>query len=97
MKAWVHEIGNSCYMQNKLFGTEFGTKISFYRYTLPHPEVINYINSNMLFWACSVTTSEGYRVSQALRENGYPFLAVIVLHDGRMTVVGRYVKMCSVI
>jgi len=61
----------------------------FYRHTLPHPEVINYINSNMLFWACSVTTSEGYRVSQALRENGYPFLAVIVLHDGRMTVVGR--------
>jgi FAS-associated factor 2 len=61
----------------------------FYRYTLPHPEVISYINSNMLFWACSVTTSEGYRVSQALRENGYPFLAVIVLHDGRMSVVGR--------
>lgn len=62
---------------------------NFCRLTLPDPEVINYINTNMLFWACSVTTSEGYRVSQALRENGYPFLAVIVLHDGRMTVVGR--------
>lgn len=62
---------------------------NFCRYTLPHPDVISYINSNMLFWACSVTTSEGYRVSQALRENGYPFLAAIVLHDGRMTVVGR--------
>lgn len=61
----------------------------FCRHTLPHREVISYVNSNMLFWACSVTTSEGYRVSQALRENGYPFLAVIVLHDGRMTVVGR--------
>ncbi|XP_066992860.2 FAS-associated factor 2 isoform X2 [Anabrus simplex] len=62
---------------------------NFCRYTLPCPDVISYVNSNMLFWACSVTSSEGYRVSQALRENGYPFLAVIVLHDGRMTVVGR--------
>ncbi|KAJ9584534.1 hypothetical protein L9F63_021144 [Diploptera punctata] len=62
---------------------------NFCRFTLPDPEVISYINTNMLFWACSVTTSEGYRVSQALRENGYPFLAVIVLHDSRMTVVGR--------
>ncbi|GLG96814.1 hypothetical protein R5R35_004929 [Gryllus longicercus] len=62
---------------------------NFCRYTLPCADVIDYINSNMLFWACSVTTSEGYRVSQALRENGYPFLAIIVLHDNRMTVVGR--------
>lgn len=28
-------------------------------------------------------------VSQALRENTYPFLAVIMLKDRRMTVVGR--------
>lgn len=28
-------------------------------------------------------------VSQALRENTYPFLAVIVLRDNRMTVVAR--------
>nr|CAD7426099.1 unnamed protein product [Timema monikensis] len=61
----------------------------FCRFTLPSPEVIAYINANMLFWACSVTSSEGYRVSQALRENGYPFLALIVLRENRMTVVGR--------
>lgn len=28
-------------------------------------------------------------MSQALRENAYPFLALIVLRDNRMTVVGR--------
>ena len=28
-------------------------------------------------------------VSQALRENTYPFLALIVLRDNRMTVVAR--------
>ncbi|KAG8128446.1 hypothetical protein E2320_015296 [Naja naja] len=43
----------------------------------------------MLFWACSTNKPEGYRVSQALRENTYPFLAVIMLKDRRMTVVGR--------
>lgn len=62
---------------------------NFCRLTLTNSDVINYINTNMLFWGCSVTTSEGYRVSQALRENCYPFLAVIALHDNRMTVVGR--------
>lgn len=61
----------------------------YFRETLSHSEVVTYVNSNMIFWACSITTSEGYRVSQALRENGYPFLALIVLHDSRMTVVGR--------
>ena len=42
-------------------------------------------------WACSVDSVEGYRVSQALRENTYPFLAVIVQREFRMTVVGRQV------
>jgi FAS-associated factor 2 len=43
----------------------------------------------MLFWACSIDKPEGYRVSQALRENSYPFLALIVLRFNRMTVVSR--------
>ena len=45
--------------------------------------------SNIIFWGCSVTRPEGYRVSQALRENTYPFLAMIVLRQNRMVVVGR--------
>ncbi|GAB6018656.1 FAS-associated factor 2 [Chamberlinius hualienensis] len=57
--------------------------------TLANPDVITYINQNMLFWTCSVSTAEGFRVSQALRENTYPFLAVVVLRENRMTVVAR--------
>lgn len=61
----------------------------FCRSTLSNKEVIEFINTNMLFWACSITYPEGYRVSQALRENTYPFLAMIVLRENRMTVVAR--------
>lgn len=62
---------------------------NFCRTTLAAPEVVNYINTNMLFWACSVSSGEGYRVSQALHESTHPFLAVIVLKDSKMTIVGR--------
>lgn len=48
-----------------------------------------YVNGNMLFWAANVKSTEGYRVSRALREATYPFLALICLRDNRMTVVGR--------
>ncbi|XP_071523686.1 FAS-associated factor 2 isoform X2 [Panulirus ornatus] len=61
----------------------------FCRTTLSDPSLVEYVNNSMVFWGCSVTTAEGYRVSQALRENSYPFLALIVLRDSRMTVVGR--------
>ncbi|KAG8193802.1 hypothetical protein JTE90_029536 [Oedothorax gibbosus] len=61
----------------------------FCRNVLCNPEVVHFVNSSFLFWACSVNSPEGYRVSQALRENTYPFLAVIVLRDNRMTVVAR--------
>lgn len=61
----------------------------FCRQTLCNPEVIEFINSNCLMWACSVDSLEGYRVSQALRENTYPFLALVVQREFRMTVVGR--------
>lgn len=63
----------------------------FCRQTLCNPEVIGFINSNCLMWACSVNSLEGYRVSQALRENTYPFLALVVQREFRMTVVGRQV------
>ena len=35
-------------------------------------------------------SGEGYRVSQALRESTYPFLAVVVLRQNRMMIVGRF-------
>lgn len=61
----------------------------FCRETLSNPELVEFINSNCLMWACNVDSLEGYRVSQILRENTYPFLAVVVQRDFRMTVVGR--------
>jgi FAS-associated factor 2 len=50
---------------------------------------VNFLNTNMLLWACNTSSPEGYRVSQALREHAYPFLAVIVLRDNKMSVVAR--------
>ena len=43
----------------------------------------------MLMWACATASGEGYAVSQTLRASGFPFLAVIVLKEARMTLVGR--------
>lgn len=63
--------------------------INFCRQVLNDENVIHYINSHMLFWGCLVNSTEGYRVSQSLRENAYPFLAVIAMRDTKMTVVGR--------
>merc|ERR1719242_461291 len=62
----------------------------FCREVLSSQTVIQQIQDlNILFWSCSVRRAEGYRVSQALRENSYPFLAMIVLRQHRMVVVGR--------
>lgn len=67
--------------------------IFFFRNTLCDPEVIRYINVHTLFWACNVKSGEGYKVAEALKLGSYPFLALIVLKDNRMTIVGRYVKL----
>ena len=40
-------------------------------------------------WAVGVNTEEGVRVSYVLRENTYPFLALIVLKQSRMVVCER--------
>lgn len=63
------------------------------RNTLCDPEVIRYINIHTLFWACNVKSGEGYKVAEALKSGSYPFLALIVLKDNRMTIVGRYVRL----
>ena len=51
------------------------------------PELTNFTSEqNVIFWACSVDSGEGYRVSEALHESTYPFLAVIVLRQNRMMI-----------
>ena len=62
----------------------------FCRQVLSCETVIQQIQDlNIMFWACSVRRAEGYKVSQALRENTYPFLSLIVLRQHRMVVVAR--------
>lgn len=62
----------------------------FCQSVLTNPDLLVFVQQkDLLFWACSISTREGYRVSQALRENTYPFLALIVLKDNRMTVVSK--------
>jgi len=56
---------------------------------MTNQDIRDFVDENMLFWACSVKRPEGYRTSQALRENTYPFLALIVLKNNRMTIVAR--------
>lgn len=62
---------------------------NFCRETLSQSEVNNYVTNNMLMWGCNAASGEGYAVSQTLRACSYPFLAVIVLKESRMCVVGR--------
>lgn len=71
--------------------------INFCRNTLSNPEVISYINKNMLFWACDVSSPEGYRVSHSInaRTGHYPFLVIIALRDNKMTIMGRMEGDCN--
>ncbi|XP_017890444.1 FAS-associated factor 2 [Ceratina calcarata] len=59
------------------------------RTTLGNLEVVRYINTRTLFWACNVQSGEGYKVAEDLKSGSYPFLAIIVLKDNKMTIVGR--------
>ncbi|KAK0175471.1 hypothetical protein PV327_009219 [Microctonus hyperodae] len=59
------------------------------RNTLANTDVIRYVNTHTLFWACNTQSSEGYKVAEALKAGTYPFLALIVLKDNKMTIVGR--------
>jgi len=68
----------------------------FCREVFNHPGFTEYINGNMLCWSCDVQTNEGYKVSRAMRENGYPFLAIACLRDNQMTVVWRIQGMMGV-
>ncbi|XP_071110343.1 FAS-associated factor 2-like [Haliotis cracherodii] len=72
-----------------LHGEDHQDTDEFCRVTLAATEVTDFVNGRLLFWACSTNSPEGYRVSQALKENTYPFLCLIVLRDNRMTVVAR--------
>ena len=56
---------------------------------LANKEFIDFVTANCIMWSVGVNTEEGVRVSYILRENTYPFLALIVLRQSRMVVVER--------
>jgi FAS-associated factor 2 len=63
----------------------------FCRETLTSPVFINYCNEKeVMVWAGSVKESEPYKLSSTLNATQYPFMAYIVLHEGRMKVVHRF-------
>ncbi|KAK7091701.1 FAS-associated factor 2-like [Littorina saxatilis] len=72
-----------------LHGDDHQDSDTFCRNTLCHSDIVNFFNTGPLFWACNTGSPEGYRVSQALKENTYPFLGLIVLRENRMTAVAR--------
>ena len=59
------------------------------RTVLSSQEFVRFTSSELLVWAVGVNTEEGVRVSYVLRENTYPFLALIVLKQSRMVVCDR--------
>ncbi|VDP26808.1 unnamed protein product [Soboliphyme baturini] len=67
----------------------------FCRSVLSNRKVINFIDSEMLFWACNVDSGEGYKVSLAMRETAYPFLALICLRGRKMMIVLRQQGLCT--
>ncbi|KAK3088816.1 hypothetical protein FSP39_024113 [Pinctada imbricata] len=72
-----------------LHGDDHQDTPAFCRNTLGNQQLVDFVNGQLLFWACNTNSPEGFRVSRALRENTYPFLALIVLRQNKMTVVAR--------
>lgn len=57
--------------------------------TLNNGDVVELLNTRTLFWACSIKEREGHRVSQAMHETSYPFVAMICIRENRMMIVSR--------
>ncbi|KAI9576554.1 FAS-associated factor 2 [Glossina fuscipes] len=68
---------------------------SFCRQTLADSSVIEFINRNTLFWACDVSSPEGYRVSHSINARTYPVLVLIALRANRMVIMGRFEGDCT--
>lgn len=69
--------------------------VNFCRNTLSNRDVIDYINRNMLFWACDVLSPEGYRVSHSINARSHPILVIVALRNNKMTVMGRMEGDCT--
>lgn len=68
---------------------------SFCRNTLSNPEVIEFVNTNMLFWGCDVSTPEGYRVSHSINTRSYPSIVIVGIREHKMVIIGRMEGDCD--
>ena len=62
--------------------------------TLTNPDLIDFVNTNFIFWACTKNLPEGQKVFNALKARRSPFLGVIVLRSSRMALVSRIEGPC---
>ncbi|XP_053694542.1 FAS-associated factor 2 [Sabethes cyaneus] len=69
--------------------------VSFCRETLSNTQVVEYVNRRMLFWACDISSPEGYRVSHSINARTYPVLVIIALRANKMVIMGRMEGHCS--
>lgn len=68
---------------------------NFCRTALSDPAVIEYINRSMLFWACDISSPEGFRVSHSINARSYPTMVIVGLRANKMIIMGRMEGDCS--
>ncbi len=62
---------------------------TFARQTMTNPDLIQFLQMNTVFWACSKNLPEGQKVFSALKARRCPFLGIIVYKRARMTLVSK--------
>lgn len=68
---------------------------NFCRNTLADAEVIEYVNSNMLFWGCDISSPEGYRVSHLINTRTHPAVVIVGVREHKMVIMGRMEGFCN--
>lgn len=68
---------------------------NFCRKTLADADVIEYINTNMLFWSCDIASPEGYRVSHSIGARSYPAVVIVGVREHKMVIMGRMEGFCE--
>ncbi|XP_035794477.1 FAS-associated factor 2-like [Anopheles albimanus] len=68
---------------------------AFCRGALANPEVIEFVNRRMLFWACDMASHEGKRVAGAISVRTHPTLIIIGMRANKMIIMGRLEGDCS--
>ncbi|XP_058056947.1 FAS-associated factor 2 [Anopheles bellator] len=72
-----------------------GEATAFCRGALADPEVTEFVNRRMLFWACDMASHEGKRVAATLSVRTHPTLLIIGMRASKMIIMGRLEGDCS--